>query len=49
VFLLDERAISAPALHCLKHALKAVVAAMLSADAEEGLRSSFGDLFKDMG
>jgi len=48
-FLLDERAVSAPALRCLERALKAVVAAMLSADAEEGLRSSFGDLFKDMG
>ena len=48
-FLLDEQAVSAPALHCLERALKAVVAAMLSADAEEGLRLSFGDLFKDMG
>jgi len=49
VFLLDERAVSAPVLRCLERALKAVVVAMLSADAEEGLRSSFGDLFKDMG
>jgi len=49
VFLLDKRAISTPVLRCLEHALKAVVAAMLLADAEEGLRSSFGDLFKDMG
>ena len=46
VFLLDGRAISTPALRCLERALKAVVAAMLSADAEEGLRSSFGDCSK---
>jgi len=45
-FLLDGRAVSAPALRCLERALKAAAAAVPSTDAEAGLRSSLVEIWE---
>ena len=45
-FLLDGRAVSAPALHCLERALKVVAAAGLST---EDLRPSLVEIWKGRG
>ena len=45
-FLLDGRAVSAPALRCLERALKAAAAAVPSIGAEEGLRRSLVEIWE---
>src|SRR5260221_2843115 len=45
-FLLDGRAVSAPALRCLERALKAAAAAVPSTGAEAGLRSSLVEIWE---
>jgi len=45
-FLLDGRAVSAPALRCLERALKAAAAAVPSVGAEEGLKQSLVEIWE---